>query len=265
MKKLIKLVFCAVVFLSACNTTKKFVYKEVANTPAAGFDAQNSDTAAIALADSIENAHGGRYAWNKTHYIKWSYSGQSDLIWDKIGEKVRIDFAGGNLKIRLNLKDNTAIVWHGGTVVTQPDSVKKYLEYGKYIFTNDAWWLLMPFKLKGNGITLKSAGKKINAIGAESDAITATFNSSANIMIGKYLIYANPVTHIITQWDYFLNSTDEKPTLIIPNSEYRGYGHLLLSANRGPGRSLAPIAVYSSMPDSVFTSFYPVDWKGVRY
>ncbi len=265
MKRLIKFVFCTVVFLSACNTPKKFVYKVVANTPEAGFDAQNSDAAAVALADSIENAHGGRYAWNKTRYIKWSYSGQRDLIWDKTGEKVRIDFAGGNLKIRLNLKNNTGIIWQDGMVLTQPDSVKKYSEYGKNLFTNDAWWLLMPFKLKGNGMTLKSEGKKTNAIGAVCDAISATFNNTGNILTGKYLIYTNPVTHIITQWDFYQKPTDEKPILIIPNSEYRAYGHLLLSANRGMGRSLAPVAVYSSMPDSVFTSFYPVDWRAVKY
>ena len=265
MKKLIKFFFCATVFFSACNAPKKFVYKNVENTSAVGFDTQNSDSEAVSLADSIENAHGGRYAWDKTRFIKWSYSGQRDLIWDKTGQKVRIDFSGNNLKIRMNLKDNSAVIWHDGIILTQPDSVKKYSEYGKYIFTNDAWWLLMPFKLKETGITLKYAGKKTNAIGAPSDALTAMFSKAEKVLTGKYLIYTNPVTHIITQWDFFKNSNDTVPTLIIPNSEYRGYGHLLLSANRGVGRSLAPIAVYSSMPDSVFTSFYPVNWKAVKY
>ena len=265
MKKLVKIFFCATIIFSACNAPKKFIYKQVINTPAEGFDARSSDAAAVALADSIENAHGGRYAWDKTRFIKWSYSGQRDLIWDKTGQKVRIDFSGGNLKIRLNLKDNTSLIWHDGAALTQSDSVKKYFEYGKKIFTNDAWWLLMPFKLKEKGITLKFAGKKTNAIGAQSDALTVIFGNTENDMNGKYLIYTNPITHIITQWDFFKNLSDTLPIMTIPNSEYRGYGHLLLSANRGIGRSLAPIAIYSSMPDSVFTSFYPVNWKAVKY
>lgn len=265
MKNLIKLSFCTLIFLVACNAGKKFVYKEVPNTPAAGFDAQNSDPAAVALADSIMKANGGRYAWDMTHYIKWTFLGKRDLIWDKWGERVRIDFLDKNLHVRLNLKDMTGSVMQDGVLMTQPDSIKKYLGRGKSFWVNDSYWLVMPFKLKDSGVTLKSLGKKNNAIGAESDVIELTFKNVGDTPNNKYNIYSNPLTHLVTQWDYFPKSTDPKPAMSVPNSEYRAYGHIMLSPNRGKGLSLAPLAVYSSMPDSIFTSFAPVDYKGVKY
>ncbi len=265
MKNLIKCSVCLLFFLVACNSTKKFVYKEVPNTPAAGFDAQNSDPSAIALADSIMKANGGRYAWDMTHFIKWNFLGKRDLVWDKWGERVRIDFLDKNLHIRVNLKDMTGSVMQDGVLLTQPDSLKKYLKIGKSVWINDSYWLVMPFKLKDSGVKLKSLGKKNNAIGAECDVIELTFKNVGDTPNNKYHLYANPVTHLITQWDYYPKNTDAKPMMSIPNSDYRAYGHIMLSPNRGNGRSLGPLAVYSSMPDSIFTSFNTIDWKGVKY
>ena len=54
--------FFSLLFLFSCGGKKS----EVINSPAEGFDAANSDPAAIELADSIMIAMGGRENWDKT-------------------------------------------------------------------------------------------------------------------------------------------------------------------------------------------------------
>ena len=263
MKKLL-LAFALLLSIVACQSSQKFIYKDVPNTPMAGFNTEGSDPQAIAIADSVMKASGGRYAWNMTRYIRWNFFNSRTLVWDKWNERVRIDFNNNSMKIRLNLKDMTGRVWKDGQELTQPDSVKKYLERGKGMWINDSYWLVMPFKLKDSGVTLKYLGKKPNTIGAESDVLELTFKSVGNTPDNKYNIYVNPSSHLVTQWDYFKTSKDEKPSMSTPWSDYRGLGNIMLSISRGEGRNMTPLGVYKAIPDSVFTSFNDIDWTKIK-
>ena len=103
MKKLHLL--CALLLLVfACQAPAKFVNKNIPNTPMAGFNTEGSDAKAIAIADSVMRASGGRYAWDMTRYLRWTFLGNRSLVWDKTTERVRIDFLNKDLKIRLDLK-----------------------------------------------------------------------------------------------------------------------------------------------------------------
>ncbi len=263
MKKL----FLALALLSgliACQTAQKFVNKDIPNTPMPGFNMEGSDPQAMAIADSVMKASGGRYAWDMTRYIRWTFFNNRSLVWDKWNERVRIDFNNQPLKIRLNLKDMTGRVWKDGAEMTNTDSVKKYLERGKGIWINDSYWLVMPFKLKDSGVTLKYVGKKPNALGAESDVLELTFKAVGNTPDNKYHIYVNPSSHLVTQWDFYGKATNEKPNMSTPWSDYRGLGNIMLSISRGEGRSMVPIGVYKSIPDSVFTSLNDIDWTKIK-
>jgi plasmid maintenance system killer protein len=250
--------------LIACQSTQKFVYKEVPNTPADGFDKDGSDAAAITIADSVMRACGGRYAWDMTRFMRWTFMGRRALIWDKWKERVRIDFLDRDLKIRLDMKTMTGRVWKDGQEMTQADSVKKYLERGKSIWINDSYWMVMPFKLKDSGVTLKYIGKKPNALGVECDVVSLTFKEVGDTPQNKYWVYVNPSSHLVVQWDFFGKATDEKPNMSTPWSDYRGLGNIMLALNRGDKRSMTPMGVYTHMPDSAFTSFYELDWKKIK-
>jgi hypothetical protein len=263
MKKLL-LAFVLLCGLIACQSPQKFVNKDVPNTPMPGFNTEGSDPQAIAIADSVMKACGGRYAWDMTRYLRWTFFVNRTLVWDKWKERVRIDFNNKPLKIRLNLKDMTGRVWKDGQELTQPDSVKKYLAQGKDIWINDSYWLVMPFKLKDSGVTLKYVGKKQNAVGAESDVLELTFKSVGVTPDNKYHVYVNPSSHLVTQWDYYAKATNEKPNFAIPWSDYRGLGNIMLSISRGEGRSMIPLGVYKSIPDTVFTSLNDIDWTKIK-
>lgn len=263
MKKLLLALFllCGLI---ACQSPQKFVNKDIPNTPMPGFNTEGSDPQAMAIADSVMKASGGRYAWDMTRYIRWTFFNNRSLVWDKWKERVRIDFNNQPLKIRLNLKDMTGRVWKDGQEMTQPDSVKKYLERGKGMWINDSYWLVMPFKLKDSGVTLKYVGKKPNGLGAESDVLELTFKAVGNTPENKYHVYVNPSSHLVTQWDYYAKATNEKPNFSSPWSDYRGLGNIMLSISRGEGRSMVPIGVYKSIPDSVFTSLNDIDWTKIK-
>ena len=202
--------------LIACQSSQKFVNKDVPNTPMPGFNTEGSDAKAIAIADDVMKAVGGRYAWDMTRYIKWTFFGNRALVWDKTKEKVRIDFLNNDMKVRLDLKNMTGRVWKDGKEMTQPDSVKKYLDRGKGIWINDSYWLVMPFKLKDSGVTLKYLGQKENTLKVACDVIEMTFNAVGDTPQNKYNLYVNPSSHLVVQWDYFATSTalrpDSRPT-----------------------------------------------------
>ena len=144
------------------------------------------------------------------------------------------------------------------------DSVKKYLERARGAWINDSYWLIMPFKLKDSGVTLKYVGKKPNAMGAESDVLELTFKGVGVTPDNKYNVYVNPSSHLVTQWDFYGKATNEKPNFSSQWSDYRGLGNIMLSISRGEGRSLTPLGVYKSIPDSVFTSLNDIDWTKIK-
>jgi hypothetical protein len=117
------LFFSALMVLSvlACNTNKKVRYREVPNTPAAGFDLAGSDAKAIVIADSVMRAMGGRGQWDAVKYLHWTFFGRRTLLWDKKNERVRIDFLNRPLKIIMSLKDKTGRVWQDGLEMTNRD------------------------------------------------------------------------------------------------------------------------------------------------
>ena len=264
MLKIILPLALAITIFAACSTSNKFVYKDIPNTPMPGFDLQGSDTQAIALADSVMKAVGGRNQWDMTHYLRWTFLGKRSLTWDKWGEKVRIDFLDKDLRILLNMQDMTGSVRKQGVVFTEPDSLKKYLQMGKEVWINDSYWVFMPFKLKDSGVTLKYEGEKDNLVGAKCQVVRMTFKGVGVTPNNKYLIWINPSSHLITQWAYFPKATDEKPMFQLPWQDYRAMGHIMLSGNRGEGKSMAPMGVYTAVPDSVFTSFKEIDWTKMK-
>ena len=155
------LAFCSL-FL-ACNTSQKFVYKDVPNTPMLGFNEAASDVKAIQIADEVMKASGGRGQWDNVHFIRWTFFGRRTLIWDKFKNRVRIDYIGKDQTILLDLNTMQGKVRKDKEVMTNTDSIKKYLQKGKEIWINDAYWLVMPFKLKDSGVTLKYLGRKTTA------------------------------------------------------------------------------------------------------
>ncbi len=251
------------ILLMACQSSQDqsdgtIDQSEEENNPAAnGFDLENSDVAAIEIADLVMEAMGGRSAWDHTRYLAWDFFGARKLVWDKLTGNVRVDFPDSSVCL-VNISDGTGKVYKDGEEVTNPDSLAKELEKGKRIWINDSYWLVMPFKLKDSGVTLKHFGTLETLEGTPSHVLELTFKKVGVTPKNKYLIYVDTTTNLVNQWAYYRESDQDSANFTLPWSAYEQYGDILLSEFRGE-RSLSDVMVFDTLPAEVFTSFKAVD------
>ena len=229
-----------------------------ANPHAEGFNLENSDEEAIQLADQVMEAHGGRKAWDNTQLIIWNFFGRRKLYWNKQSGDVRIDFTENDLKIILNEKSMEGRVFKDGQEFSEPDSIKTYLERGKSIWINDSYWLVMPFKLKDSGVTLKYLREDTTQNGRKAKVLELTFENVGDTPENKYEIFVDSETQMVSQWSFFKEATQDSANFTIPWLDYKEHGAIKLSGNRGE-MELTEIQVLDSIPQGLFSSFEAVE------
>lgn len=232
--------------------------KKSTNPPAEGFDMAGSDPKAVQLADQVMQAMGGRKAWDNTHLIAWNFFGVRKLVWDKWSGDVRVDNLRDDQTVILNINNNKGRVFKNGKELTDPDSVAKYVKQGKGAWINDSYWLLMPFKLKDSGVTLKYLGEDPTKDGKPADVIQMTFKNVGNTPDNKYKVWVDKQSHLVTQWAHYVKFTDEQPRFTLPWIDYQPHGGILLSGERGD-RDLTDIMVFTGLPGEVFSDFTRTD------
>ena len=142
--------------------------------------------------------------------------------------------------------------------LTQPDSVAKYLQQGKEAWINDSYWLVMPFKLKDSGVTLKYLGEAPTQAGQPADVLQLTFEGVGVTPQNKYKVWVDKETKLVSQWAHFRNASDPEPAFVMPWQDYQTYGGIKLSGDRGQSK-LTDIKVLEEVPEAAFTSFEPVE------
>lgn len=248
-------VLCLVVFFQMCQPKEKDVAE---NPPMEGFNTSGSDSRAIQIADSVMVAQGGRKSWDATRYIAWQFFDARKLLWDKSTGNVRIENLKDDTKTLVNINSGKGKVFKNGAEVTQPDSLAKYLQEGKEAWINDSYWLVMPFKLKDSGVTLKYLGSEKLTSGSEADVLQLTYQNVGVTPENKYKIYVDKNTHLVAQWAYFKNAQDTEPAFVMPWLNYQTYGKIKLSGDRGQAK-LTNIQVLDQVPEIAFTSLSPVN------
>lgn len=71
------------------------------------------------------------------------------------------------------------------------------------------------------------------------------------------MVYVDPATHLVSQWAFFTNADDPEPRFYSPWADYKKYGTIMLSGNRGQ-RAITDIAIYEQVPEGAFTSLEPL-------
>ncbi|MTI22417.1 hypothetical protein E1176_15400 [Fulvivirga sp. RKSG066] len=242
--------------LWACNQPAENTVENVEVNPAAeGFNLKESDSVAITIADSVMVAMGGREAWDNTKVISWNFFGIRDLVWDKSTGRVRIEDKRDSSIYLVNIHENTGRVMRNGEEVTQPDSLKKYVERGKSIWINDSYWLVMPFKLKDSGVTLKYDRKDTTQAGEQAHILALTFNNVGDTPNNKYEVFVDEEDNLIKQWSYFRSFEQDSASAIWPWDNYKEYNGILLSADRSDNRGPKAVKVTDEVPEEVFTEF----------
>ena len=227
------------------------------NAAMPGFNSAGSDARAIQIADEVMKAQGGRKNWDDTHFITWNFFGARKLLWDKFSGNVRVDYLKNDTHILVNVNNGKGSVFQNGAEVTQADSLEKYLQEGKEAWINDSYWLVMPFKLKDSGVTLKYLGEDTTANGKKADVLNLSFKGVGVTPDNGYKVYVDKESRLITQWAFFRNAGNDKPDFMTPWNNYQNYGKIKLSGDRGD-KKITDIQVMDQVPESAFTSFEPV-------
>ncbi|KAA3658352.1 MAG: hypothetical protein DWQ10_11345 [Calditrichaeota bacterium] len=235
--------------LFACQTREE-------NPAAEGFDLEGSDPKAITIADEVMKHLGGRQNWDNTRYISWNFFGRRLHVWDKFNGNIRIQEK--NVVTLMNINSKQGRIWRNGIEITEPDSLINYLDRGYSLWINDSYWLVMPYKLKDSGVTLKYLGEKNMETGEPADVLQLTFSGVGVTPTNKYDVYVNKTNHRVEQWSYYTRFDDAKPRITNPWTDWQQYGKIWLSSNRGK-RSFSQIAVFDQVPKSVFEKPEPID------
>jgi hypothetical protein len=235
-----------------------------ANPPAPGFDLEGSDRQAIEVADRVMERLGGRTAWDETRYLTWSFFGRRRHLWDKLSGDIRVEGVGRDderpFLILMNLHTKRGKAWRDGQEITDPEELAAMLDRGEAVWINDSYWMFMPYKLKDTGVTLKYLGESPMQDGRAAEALELTFRAVGRTPQNKYRVYVAEDSGLVEQWDFFAEADDAEPRFTSPWHNWRRYGRILLSDDRGE-RSHTDIAVLDEVPPGALTSPAPVDWS----
>ena len=225
------------------------------NPPAEGFNIENSDPAAIELADSIMMAVGGRKNWDATRFISWNFFGRRNLVWDKQDGRVRIESLPDSTIYLINVNTMEGRVQRKGLELTEADSLAKMLNHAKSIWINDSYWLVMPFKLKDSGVTLTYMGEDTLVNKKYYNVLQLKFDGVGDTPQNKYDLYVEVKEKLIKYWSYYSDTEQDTANWTRPWDNYQRYGSILLSADRSDGRGPKNVKVDEQLPDELFTEF----------
>ena len=212
------------------------------NPAAPGFNKAGSDSLAIDIADKVMIAMGGRQIWEEIETLDWTFFGRRKLHWNKQTGDVDILMMKDSTEIHVNLNDMQGQVMLKENPSLSADSIATWMEYGRSIWINDSYWLIMPFKLKDSGVTLKYLRKEFLNNQVESHVLELTFQDIGDTPENKYEVFVDVNSHLVNQWSFFNNYTDTIPAFTIPWTDYQNYEGIQLSSHRGDN-ALTGIAV----------------------
>ncbi len=243
--RITSLLFCIGLVSFACNN-------KLVNPPSEGFDLNGSDAKAIAIADEVMEAMGGRKAWDETPYLVWNFFGSRKHYWNKHTGDIRIESKKDNYMLLMNIHTMDGQLKKDNEIVSHPDSLSKYLDMGKKAWINDAYWLVMPYKLKDSGVTLKYKGEGKTEKGEASDILELTFNGVGVTPENKYDIYVDKSSRLVNQWTFYSNKNDTEPRFLTAWDGYKKYGKILLSGGRSK-YTLTEIDAPPTLPADLFS------------
>ena len=237
------------------ESTKPALVREP-NPAAAGFLAAESDAEAIALADRAMLRLGGREAWDATRFATWKFFGNRFHVWDKHSGDIRVEGTDRETQvpylILMNVHTKEGRAWRDGAEVADPEELAELLDLGESAWINDSYWMFMPYKLKDTGVALEYLGRRALLDGSNADVLELTFRAVGRTPENRYEVYVAEDSGLVEQWDFFTKASDEKPRFQTPWRNWRRYGSILLSDDRGRGQH-TDIAVFDELPPEVFT------------
>jgi hypothetical protein len=209
----------------------------LAGTTRAG--AEGSDPKAAAIADKVMTALGGQKAWEGTRFLRFDFAVDKEgktlfsrsHTWDKWSGRYRLEGTtkeGEPFVVLMNLNTKEGDAWRKGKKLAG-DEKKKALEDAFATWTNDTYWLLMPYKLKDAGCNLSLVGEEKQG-GKVWDKLALTFENVGLTPKDRYWVYVNRETGLVDRWDFVLKG-EKKPPSTFTWEGWKSYGKIKLASD----------------------------------
>lgn len=229
------------------------------NPAAPGFDAAGSDAKAIELADAVMDAMGGRKAWDDTRFLTWKFFGNRLHVWDKQTGDIRVEWKQRNSDksyvALMNINTKKGKAWEDGKAL-EGEELERALRRAEGAWINDAYWLVMPYKLKDSGVTLKYLGEKADPEGNACEVLELTFKEVGRTPQNKYHVFVDKDSKLVVHWDYWKDKAVDEPRSLGPWKNWRKFGQIMLTDDHGR-RKHTDVAVLDQLPASVFSDPAP--------
>jgi hypothetical protein len=223
------------------------------------------DPKAAAVAERVTQALGGEAAWNATRYLRFDFAverGGKELMrrahtWDKWSGRYRVEGknkAGEAVVVTMNLNTKQGTASAAGAALAG-DALKGALEDAYAWWVNDTYWLLMPYKLRDEGVVLSYVGEEKQ--GAQAwDKLLLTFAGVGLTPKDKYWVWVNRASGLVDRWEFVLKGEKAEPAPF----EWKGwkaYGRIQLADDRvspkdGTRIHFPVLEVPASVPETAF-------------
>jgi hypothetical protein len=155
--------------------------------------------------------------------------------------------------MNLNTKVGSATV--GGAPLAG-EELKKALETGYAWWVNDAYWLLMPYKMRDPGVVLTLAGQEKKGEDAW-DKVRLTFEGVGLTPKDRYWVFVNAKTGLVDRWEFVLKG-EKTPPVPFDWKGWKAHGRIQLADDRvnpkdGTRIHFPVLDVPATLPDEAFT------------
>lgn len=262
------LVTLALLLLVGCS--KKNESEKVAITAHAAL-ALKADSASLSIADRMIDAMGGQKAFDNARYIRFDFVVtrrkfppiRHSHLWDKQTGRYRVEGKMRDGKSYVVLFDDvnkkSGEAYLDSQKVSVDSTLQKQLDYGYGRYINDTYWLIMPWKIKDAGVTLKYEGSSKDESGIEHDIVHLSFSDVGLTPKDHYWVYVNKTTHLMDRWKFVLNG-DSTETGEYLWEEWKDFNGIKLSVSRSAIAAdnfirLENINISDTIDESLFTDF----------
>jgi hypothetical protein len=221
-----------------------------------------SDPKAIAVADRVIRALGGKERFDALRGLQWSFeSARNDTVlstrlhtWSKWDGRYKVSGTtrdGVPFTFTTDLDTGEGQAWMAGAPMAG-DTMRALMKRAKSLWTNDSYWLLMPFKLRDPGVVLKHEGT-VREGDYLFDKLALSFEGVGETPGDHYWIYVNQASGRPEKWEYVLQGQHPPPAQWRWEGWEQHGGLWFATAKRGPdGRTIYTrrIATMDEMPDA---------------
>lgn len=159
------------------------------------------------------DAMGGRSAWEKARYFEFDFvavrQGREASRWRHRWDRFTGDYrlsgvrAGDSLIVVTNINtptQGTVLVNRQPVTGARADSLRQ-LAFARW--TNDSYWLIMPYKWTDPGVHTQFVGRQKDDAGKEWDVVKLWFDQVGLTSQNQYLAFINPETGLMERWYHF--------------------------------------------------------------